>query len=172
MTRLQLYTDGGLIGPNPSPQGGTWAWCIVEKVNFQEWEMVRKRSGIIRPADFGIDTISNNVAELSAIVFGLEHLVPSLTNIEWHTDSKVALCWMTGRNPKFKNVPDSLKKRAIAVRHRIVEAHLLSGHPTRKELARGQSVSGRPVSEWNCWCDRECSRLAFHQGTIKEGVGS
>ena len=37
---------------------------------------------------------------------------------------------------------------------------LLSGHPTKAQLALGIGKGGRPVSEHNVWCDHECGRRA------------
>jgi hypothetical protein len=44
---LDLYTDGGVIGANPSPFGGTWAYCIVDTADNQR---VTCNSGVITPS--------------------------------------------------------------------------------------------------------------------------
>ncbi len=43
---VALYTDGGVIGQNPSLVGGTWAWCLVDASG----EMRRHAFGRITPA--------------------------------------------------------------------------------------------------------------------------
>lgn len=151
-----LYADGGVVRINPSPIGGTWAWCLV-----QNGEITLSDSGVILPGDAG-GAVSNNVSELYALVNGLLAMPP-----RWHgdvySDSHVTLLrvFQAGR---LRGVPVSLTKRLQrAQRHCNIEACnpiLLSGHPTRKELAAGVSKKGRPVSAWNAWCDKECTRLA------------
>ena len=53
---IALYTDGGVIGQNPSPIGGTWAWCMVSEGG----ERTRHAYGYVTPADLGTPTVSNN----------------------------------------------------------------------------------------------------------------
>lgn len=150
---LQLFTDGGVIGPNPSPLGGTWAWCLV--VNNDR--IAYHASGIVTPKDIGLPTVSNNVTELLAAVEGLDNAVPQ--PVDWFTDSGVTL-WRLTTGKKWAGVPDWLKARAIACRPGVKSATLLGGHPNKAELASGRRKDGKPVSEWNVWCDHECNRLA------------
>ena len=53
---IALYTDGGVIGQNPSPIGGTWAWCMVGA----DGTRTRHAYGSVTPADLGTPTVSNN----------------------------------------------------------------------------------------------------------------
>ena len=153
---LQLFSDGGLVGANPSPVAGTWAWCLVGdgKLIACDW-------GLIYPDDLGLPAVTNNVSELYAAVRGLE---ANPTVGEWLTDSQVTLRRLT-KGGKFKGVPAWLVDRSAKVRKRRVEnrwkATLLAGHPTRAELASGFARRNRhPVSVWNVLCDQLCGRAA------------
>jgi hypothetical protein len=39
---VSVYADGGVIGANPSPKGGTWAWCHVNDADHR----VKSGSGL------------------------------------------------------------------------------------------------------------------------------
>jgi len=75
MSDLKLYTDGACSG-NPGPGG--WGFAIIQnnEVTYSD-------------ADFNTLT-TNNKMELSAVIFGLEHLLkmhPETKAISVHTDS-------------------------------------------------------------------------------------
>jgi ribonuclease HI len=153
-----LYTDGGVIGKNPSPIGGTWAWCLIE--NGEDFK--RCGSGIVLPED-GVDgKVTNNVTELTAILEGMESLPESWQGVIC-SDSQITL----GRvfeGWRLAGVPDPLYERLEAIRGRLrgdlarVKFQLLQGHPTRADLVRGVGKKrGLPVSQWNQWCDEQCS---------------
>ena len=63
-----LYTDGGVIGQNPSLIGGTWAWCLVDASG----EMRRHAVGWLTPAELDAEAVTNNHTELLALVLGLD----------------------------------------------------------------------------------------------------
>ena len=65
----QIFCDGGVIGPNPSPIGGTWAWCWVH-----DDVMIKHEYGVVEPCDLGLTKITNNHTELLAAVRALESL--------------------------------------------------------------------------------------------------
>ena len=51
---IALYTDGGVIGQNPSPIGGTWAWCMVGA----DGTRTRHAYGYVTPADLDTPTVN------------------------------------------------------------------------------------------------------------------
>lgn len=151
---LQLYTDAGVIGRNPSKHGGTWAWCLVAN-----GERIDQNSGTITPTEAGMEVITNNFTELLAAVIGLENLPAGVICCHWFTDSNVTLLRLT-TSDKFNGIPGWLANRARAVRRRVLSAVLLGGHPNKKELVSGVRKDGFPVSVHNVWCDKTCSLLA------------
>ncbi len=151
----ELYTDGGVIQKNPSPYGGTWAWCLVE-----DNSIVHQDSGIIQPIDLGLEKISNNVSELYAAMRGLSFL-PTEWNGTIHIDSEVTL-WRITTSNSFNNVPIFIRDKVLELRAgKFWKVILLGGHPTKAELKQGyRKRNNLPVSKWNQWCDQECTRLA------------
>lgn len=155
---VALYTDGGVIGQNPSGIGGTWAWCMVDAEGQQQ----RHASGWMSPADMQVDVVSNNHTELLALVLGLEALDEGFTGTIY-SDSWVSLQRIF-LAAKLNNVPQWLIDRLQAIqksgRLASVSYQLLDGHPTRAQLETGLGKRGNPVSKWNVWCDEQCSALA------------
>lgn len=150
------FADGGCVLLNPSPHGGTWAWCHVNAAG----ERVREAGGHVTPAEIGMGTVSNNQTEFLALLLCLEAL-PDGWGGKVFSDSGVTI----GRfrdGDKTKGVPPVWVRRLASVRHRLGELEyvLLGGHPSKKELAAGVRKDGKPVSEFNVWCDRECQRQA------------
>jgi ribonuclease HI len=151
---LELYTDGGVIGKNPSPLGGTWCFCVV-----QEGEILWQGSDIITPDIFKIKTISNNFSELYAAVMGLSSLP-----IGWegtlYSDSLITIHRVTN-SVKFNGIPNSLRLKTLDLRrNRKYKTVLLGGHPNKLELDSGFRKDGKPVSKWNVLCDKTCTKLA------------
>lgn len=154
----ELYTDGGVIGRNPSPEGGVFAWCLVEN-DFR----VKEHSGLILPGAIGMQAVSNNNTELLALLDGIEALPKDWTG-RVNSDSRIALGWVfLGWSPE--KIPQVLRTRLAAL-HRSgrlagLQWRLLQGHPTKADLARGIGEKRNlPVSIHNVWCDEACSRLA------------
>jgi len=149
---FEVYTDGGVIGRNPSPVGGTWAFCFVEAD-----QRVREESGVI-PGD-ELSQITNNMTELFAILKALEAL-PDGARAHVHSDSQVSL----GRvfsGWRLKNVPAYMRFMLERERARFkafegFTVTLLEGHPSSSELARGFGEN-HPVSQHNVWCDHACT---------------
>lgn len=81
----QLYCDGGVIEKNPSKKGGTWAAKLI-----QGGKVVRARGGIITPAQAQMETVSNNLTEMLALVRGLE-MLPDDWSGTVYSDSQVTL---------------------------------------------------------------------------------
>lgn len=148
---VAIYTDGGLIGQNPSPIGGTWAWCAVNKDGVRLVE----RSGVVLAPEGRV--ITNNHTEQIAIVLALEAM-PAGWCGELFSDSQVALgrvLWGWAE----KNLPPNISSRSRAAVKRlgIIAGFVLKGHPTRAELSAGVSAKiNLPVSEHNVWCDKAC----------------
>lgn len=153
---VALYSDGGTVGRNPSPIGGTWAWCLV--VNDK---LVDEYCGLVEPADMGMETISNNLMELYAALRGIEAL-PEGFNGRVYTDSLITLYRIT-YSESFNGVPEWLKERvkeARSCRKWFYDCVLLGGHPNKKELEEGRRKDGKMVSKWNVRVDQACSALA------------
>lgn len=151
-----IYCDGGVIGPNPSPVGGTWAWCWVN----EDGEKIKSGSGVVVPQNVGLPRITNNLTELLAGYYALQSV-----GKDWggtlHTDSRVTQLRLTVSH-KFKGIPENFMNAVLSLRQtRNYKVRLVAGHPTRKELEQGFSNRNRlPVSIHNRWCDRECRGLA------------
>jgi ribonuclease HI len=159
---IDLYTDGGVIARNPSPIGGTWAFRTVDsttgQVQYSAKNWFKARSGV---------AVSNNVAELRAMVEGLTWL---LAAHPWerlgtvYSDSMVTLIRVF-RAGQLNGVPTELVQRLQVIQKSGALARLrwvlVKGHPTRAELAAGVSKKGLPVSIHNVACDRDCKHLAL-----------
>ena len=154
----ELYCDGGVIGHNPSDEGGTYAWVLV-----RDGKIVRQASGIILPSDGYNGVISNNVSELVAAVVAIEAMPIGWTGT-LYSDSQVTLGRLFLAWP-LRNVPRYLVTRLWAIQRteRLagVQHVLLQGHPTKADLAAGIGKKRNlPVSKWNAWADRECAHQA------------
>lgn len=153
---LSLFSDGGCLGPNPSPRGGTWAALAVNEKDKVAWEM----SGCVRPAELGLATFSNNIGELLGAVHALEAM-PAKWSGRLFTDSQVTLYRIVNPRPKnMLGVPESLYRRVLAVKANLgpIDVILLGGHPTEEELAAGFKRKNKlPVSRHNVRCDELCN---------------
>lgn len=153
---LDLYTDGGVIGQNPSTLGGTWAYCLVDATG----QRITCDSGIITPAEAQLPAVTNNLTELLAIVKGREALPYAWTGTI-HSDSWVSL-QRVFLAAKLKNVPPWLVTRLQKLQRDgwFTGCHwmLLDGHPTKAQLAAGVGKRGAPVSIHNVWCDQACTK--------------
>ena len=152
---VALYADGGLIVKNPSPYGGTWAYCGVDA----EGNRVLARSGWIEaPAG---RVITNNHTEQIALTLALEAM-PDGWNGKVYSDSNIAL-GRVFRNYTTRNLPQNISDRSRAAVRRLghITAILLQGHPTKKDLECGIGAKRKlPVSIHNVWCDKACTAAA------------
>lgn len=167
MTRnsaIALYADGGVIGPNPSLIGGTWAWCLVDAAG----QRICDYSGVIRPSEAQVPAVTNNLTELLALVNGLDAL-PGGWQGTVYSDSWVSL-QRVFLAAKLKNVPTWLVARLQNLQKSGKLADLsyvlLDGHPTKAQLAAGVGKRGHPVSEHNVFVDQECGRRAVQAAKI------
>ena len=169
---VALYADGGVIGSNPSPIGGSWAYALVDA----EGARVRTAASVLTAADCG-HPVTNNVTELLALVSGLEAL-PATWCGTVYSDSWVSLqrLFLAAR---LHGVPLWLMRRLHAIQRsgRLARMAyvLLDGHPTRVQLAAGVGKRGSPVSEHNVWCDTACQQQAraymeAHRGMQSSGL--
>lgn len=148
---VAVYTDGGVIKKNPSPFGGTWAWCGVDK----DGNRIVEKSGSVPATE--TRTVSNNHTEQIAIVKALEFL-PDNWNGTVYSDSMVALgrvfdSWSERNLPK--NI--SMRSKAAVARLGKIDRVLLQGHPTKADLECGIGKKRNlPVSIHNVWCDKAC----------------
>jgi ribonuclease HI len=164
-----VYADGGVIGPNPSAAGGTWAFCFVDAAGDRLWGA----SGHVTPAEIGLPAVTNNLTELLALLLALEPL-PAGWAGRVFTDSLVTLRRFTPGGKKFAGIPADLVGRVIDARTRLgaYSLTLLGGHPNRAELAAGVRKDGLPVSAHNVWCDKRCGEeaAAFRRAAAEGGA--
>lgn len=151
-----VYCDGGLLGRNPCETGGMWAWCHISG-----GKMINHASGIVEPHDIKLPNVSNNIAELLAMIYALDAL-PNDWCGSVYTDSFVTLTRAQKPNSaKFNAVPRAIREEMIAVRKRLgsLRFTLLAGHPSEADLKRGHKLKNQlPVSIWNKWCDETCNK--------------
>lgn len=124
---ITIYTDGSSLG-NPGPAG----WAVIIDG--------RQYSG-------GIDTATNNEAEMYAIQKALE-LVPAHSELTIITDSRLVIGWFAKgwriRNPKIratKSTCDTLRdSKTLKVSFEKTKGHSSDQHNnTADMLARGQA---------------------------------
>lgn len=151
-----VYADGGVIQINPSPIGGTWAWCHVNVTG----ERIATGSAVITPRQ-SCPLITNNLTEMIALVRGLAALPEGWAGVVY-SDSQITLGRMF-EGWKMNAIPPMLIKQGIEAKARLNWRQctyvLLDGHPTKAQLAAGKGKRGQPVSEYNVWCDQECGRV-------------
>lgn len=162
-----LYTDGGVIGRNPSKVGGTWAYRLVSANGV----ILEEASGILHARGMPRGVVTNNQTEFYAVVKGLESL-PAGWCGTIASDSLVTLHrFFDGW--KMTNIPPWLVERASKAMRCLNWGEcaylLLAGHPSAAELASGYSTKGTPVSEHNVWCDEACAKEAAALASTKGG---
>lgn len=153
-----LYCDGGVIQINPSPVGGTYAYCLV-KNGKRIWE----RAGMISQAESDCPAVTNNLTEMLAVLYGL-HCLPEDWTGTVFSDSQITIGRLS-MGWKWKNIPrwvHSVFKnvRGLMVNFEKISFVLLDGHPTKAQLELGVGRHGYPVSEHNVWCDQACGEVA------------
>jgi ribonuclease HI len=158
-----LYTDGGVIGRNPSKLGGTWAWCLIDECG----RMLKRDSGVVDGYREKLKVVTNNYTELFAAVTGLWAVGKDFCGTVV-TDSQITMGRLT-RGTGFAGIPQWLRLRTLELgRNRKWRVELVAGHPTQKDLARGYKIKmlktggerRYPVSKWNVWVDERCQMEA------------
>lgn len=150
---VAVYADGGVIKKNPSPIGGTWAWCAVDS----DGNRVIEKSGVVPATE--VRTVSNNHTEQIAITLALEAL-PDGWSGTVYSDSQIAL-GRVFKGWKENNLPKNISERSKKAAARLgnIETVLLQGHPTKTDLETGIGKKrGLPVSIHNVWCDKACGK--------------
>lgn len=150
-----IFTDGGVIGRNPSDTGGVWAWVQVSRENAR----LGFALGAVTPAEAGLAKVSNNLTELLAAVEAMEAL-PAGWNGTIHTDSHCTLRRLVNDRASMKGIPAWLQDRLKAARGRLggFQVRLLGGHPDDAELGRGARADGARVSSHNVYVDTLCAQ--------------
>lgn len=160
---FDIFSDGGCVGKNPSPEGGTFAWCHIGTGDDNRGVRLDHASGHIIPSDIGLPRVTNNYTELLAAVLAM-HECPNGWSGTVFTDSLITLYRIrrSKRQAKLKGIPEELQKWLADVKLRLgaYKVVLLAGHPTYEELANGKTSKGVPVSEHNVWCDEQCKAVA------------
>lgn len=164
---IRLYTDAGLLSPNPSPKGGVYAFVQVG----DDDSIIMEKSGVIDVCLGCGGVITNNVSELYALCFGVLNL-PLGSHAGIYCDNEVSV----GRvflAQKRAGVPPWLSEMVDHARLRLqnlskFEYAFTGGHPTKAELEKGETMSrygkggqlyrkaGLHVSKWNCYADNLC----------------
>jgi hypothetical protein len=166
---VDAYPDGGIVYPNPSPHGGSWAVVYVRPMlpnDHPQAEFVEsvEISGHVTPAEFGLERVENNLMETFAVLQALKLVPPGYTLRAVYGDNVNSL--RRGKTPtrgKFKWVPLWVRNELIEYRGRHdPEFILIGGHPTRKDLGRGHRLKedgtpGLPVSRHNKRADELCT---------------
>jgi ribonuclease HI len=153
-----LYSDGSVVKSNPSPIGGSWAWCAVDADN----QRIIEQSGFLAPSA-RMNRITNNHTEFVAALAALAAM-PDGWSGDLVVDSQVTMHRITtirhSAAAPIPNLPDAWVKRAAAVLNRLgtVALFVCAGHPSATDLAAGITPNGIRVSPHNVWCDKECTR--------------
>jgi ribonuclease HI len=162
----RLFADGGVVKINPSPHGGTWAWCGVNAAG----EMVVSGSGKERPKGEG-GRVTNNHTELLAAVEALRAMPHGWTGELW-TDSYVTITRLgrlaRGHGDRIQSCDADLLLYGTLALRRLGPVRLVhvKGHASVADLKSGTYGGDRGkrhprrTSRFNSWCDEECGRLA------------
>ena len=151
-----LYSDGSVVERNPSPYGGSWAWCGVDA----EGHRIIEQSGFLAPTA-KMPLVTNNHTEFVAALSALAAMPDGWTG-KLYTDSQVTLFRINtirhSATARPQNLPEAWVVRAAAVLNRLghVALYLVAGHPSAADLDAGITPDGVAVSPHNVWCDEAC----------------
>lgn len=166
-----LFPDGGTIGTNPSPHGGTWAFVVVDPYRDIRADC---DSGTVVQADFTDRPVylTNNTAELYAAVLGLRAL-PDGWEGAVYSDSQTTIRRLEkardGKKNPMLGCPRDLVEAAYAEVKRVGQFRcvLLAGHPAKADLLHCQTqmvyrdpATGRVYSRHNHHADKLCGEAA------------
>jgi ribonuclease HI len=155
---VNVYADGSIIGPNPSPFGGVFAYYIVGGCEGGDKVLQAKR-GSFTPRSCSKEYVGSNLAESYAILMALRG-VPDGFGVQIYSDSKNALgaCFMNWKREYWPEWFEDQIRRAID-RLPLCRHYHLDGHPKAVHLESGFGPRGNPVSSWNVKCDEQCTAL-------------
>lgn len=150
----KVFVDGGVCGRNPSAEGGSWAYILLD----EKERCLLKASGFVTPADVGLSLVTNNLTEFLAALYALEVMEEGWSGAI-HTDSRVTQCRMDSTRAAMNGIPEDLQHRWRHAKLRLgsFTTVLLNGHPTEADILRGRGPRGLPVSSWNVLCDELCT---------------
>jgi ribonuclease HI len=166
---VAVVCDGGVVRQNPSPIGGTWAFCQVDDTDTR----VVESSGVVTPESanavlgfpWPYELFTNNQMEYYAVLRALDSL-PDHWSGYVYTDSQVTIGrvfkgWGRVAGILF-NVPEQWDRQMQAQLGRLgaLTPVLLDGHPTKAQLAAGIGKRGHQTSLHNVWCDQACTEQA------------
>jgi ribonuclease HI len=139
---VDIFTDGACSG-NPGPGG---------------WGAVLRYGGREKDIHGGERLTTNNRMELMAAIMALESLKRPV-KVRLHTDSQYVKNgitqwihawkrkgWMTGPNPRIKNVDLWQRLEAATARH-DVSWHWVRGHAGHPENERADALARRGIAE-------------------------
>ena len=163
---LWVFTDGGVIGKNPSREGGVSAYIVV-----RDEQPICHKAVVVSPGiHVSGEVVTNNDTETLAIIGGLRAAIPYAgagETINLASDSFVAICRTKNGKPgknycermhrKMQVVLDPLAQRRVDIRY-----HLLAGHPDEKGNSllygyKNKDGLAWPSSHWNDKCDKMCN---------------
>lgn len=158
---LKVFVDGGLLGRNPSPIGGTYGIVYIQIDDT----VISELSGVIDAETLGYNGfVSNNVSELYALCLGILKITPVHgLEVHFYSDSEITL----GRvfcGDALNNVPDWLKEMTRNARLHLRKLNLkgytlLAGHSSIADCAAGwNKAKNLPASKWNTHVDRMCNQ--------------
>lgn len=137
--RWKLYTDGGCLGNGSASAIGSAAWMVVSPSGQKTHESCPLTSHT------GLSKITNNVAELWAVLRGLES-IPERSSVEVVLDSSCIMHW----------IRKAMRRKGFNAERRLVDEsfEIIGSRNVLLTLVKGHS--GHTENEW---CDRECSRI-------------
>lgn len=180
-----VYADAGLLSPNPSPIGGTFAYCYTDTDD----EFMAGYAGVIlttsiranrnpkevpqyltvdennrgRIAQWDKSHMSPDQAELMALIWAIGALRPGWSG-KVYSDNQSALERLFGKY-EWNGIPKHNREYGEKCVARLgkVEPILLNGHPSRKDLISGLRTNKngitRPCSVHNKWCDTQSTLM-------------
>jgi len=148
-----LYTDGGVIGANPSMVGGTYAYVIVKGK-----KAIHQEAGVYSPLKMGTSVVTNNQMELLAVVRGMLWAEDHGIKVSVvYSDSQVTL----GRvfhDWRLKNIPPWMVEQLKRIDMKGVQ---------------GEFVRGHNGDRWNEMCDRlatEAGQKFLRRSTVDSNL--
>lgn len=181
----RLYTDGGSVGPNPSPYGAPFAWCFVSAND----EILLSGDGMLVKSDEGFpayqhrpwyvtyvlpefDTFSNNLSEAAGL-YDAVRFMPDGWSGQIVSDSEVTLGrffkgWNWRKTKTSAGLPDKWMREWQQHRDRLgtLTPVLVAGHPSDHDLVVGRKRN-LPVSRFNRYCDSRCNEVIAGYKTVR-----
>jgi ribonuclease HI len=174
-----VYGDGGTIGKNPSPDGGTWAWVAVDEDGWMiHWEHgwftppLTEEGGCETREPDHLPVVENNQSEFAAILLALRSIKsvrPDWNGLVFTDNLTTIRRW--SRAGSLKNIPRDWQQEMARIQRMpgLVgdpsRWTLLDGHPSKAHILAGIGKRGYPVSVHNKQCDELCKMAAHSRST-------